>query len=48
MIIIQKISRLDHPGVLRDALARLNKDLPAEALEDAFRKLNRSEGTSMN
>jgi len=31
---------------LRDALARLNKDLPAEALEDAFRKLNRPEGTS--
>ncbi|MES0873159.1 type I restriction endonuclease [Sinimarinibacterium sp. HSW-8] len=24
---------------LRDALARLNPDLPAEALEDAFRKL---------
>jgi type I restriction enzyme R subunit len=26
---------------LRDALARLNPDLPAEALEDAFRKLTR-------
>ena len=29
---------------LRDALARLNPDLPAEALEDAFRKLTRPEG----
>lgn len=29
---------------LRDALARLNPDLPAEALEDAFRKLARPEG----
>ena len=28
---------------LRDALARLNPDLPAEALEDAFRKLTRPE-----
>jgi type I restriction enzyme, R subunit len=26
---------------LRDALARLNPALPAEALEDAFRKLTR-------
>ena len=26
---------------LRDALARLNPDLPAEALEEAFRKLTR-------
>ena len=32
---------------LRDALARLNPTLPAEALEDAFRKLNRPEGTSL-
>ena len=32
---------------LRDALAQLNKDLPAEALEDAFRKLTRPEGTSL-
>ena len=31
---------------LRDALVQLNPDLPAEALEDAFRKLNRPEGTS--
>ena len=30
---------------LRDALAQLNAGLPAEALEDAFRKLNRPEGT---
>jgi len=29
---------------LRDALARLNPGLPAEALEDAFRKLTRPEG----
>ena len=32
---------------LRDTLARLNKDLPAEAIEDAFRRLNRPEGTSL-
>ena len=31
---------------LRDALAQLNPDLPAEALEDSFRKLTRPEGTS--
>jgi len=29
---------------LNDALARLNPDLPTEALEDAFRKLTRPEG----
>jgi type I restriction enzyme R subunit len=29
---------------LRDALARLNPSLPAEAVEDAFRKLTRPEG----
>ena len=29
---------------LRDALARLNPDLPAEALDDAFRKLTQPEG----
>ena len=29
---------------LRDALARLNPDLPTEALEDAFRRLTRPEG----
>ena len=29
---------------LRDALARHNPDLSAEALEDAFRKLTRPEG----
>ncbi len=29
---------------LRDALARLNPDLPAEALDDAFRKLTKPEG----
>lgn len=28
----------------QDALAKLNPELPAEALEDAFRKLARSEG----
>ncbi len=32
---------------LRDALARLNPDLPAEALEDAFRKLLRPEGADL-
>ena len=29
---------------LRDALVRLNPNLPAEAIEDAFRKLTRPEG----
>ena len=32
---------------LRDALARLNPTLPAEALEDAYRKLTRLEGTDL-
>jgi type I restriction enzyme R subunit len=32
---------------LRDALARLNPLLPAEALEDAFRKLTRPEGAEL-
>jgi type I restriction enzyme R subunit len=32
---------------LRDALARLNPTLPAEALEDAFRKLTRPEGPTV-
>ncbi len=32
---------------LRDALARLNPELPAEALEDAFRKLTRPEGADL-
>ncbi len=32
---------------LRDALARLNSDLPTEALEDAFRKLTRPEGADL-
>jgi type I restriction enzyme R subunit len=32
---------------LRDALARLNPGLPAEALEDAFRKLTRPEGPDL-
>ena len=34
-------------GRLRDALARLNPALPAEALEDAFRKLTRPEGATL-
>jgi type I restriction enzyme, R subunit len=34
-------------GRLRGALARLNPDLPAEALEDAYRKLTRSEAPSL-
>ncbi len=32
---------------LRDALARLNPALPAEALDDAFRKLTRPEGAEL-
>ncbi|MBX9854207.1 MAG: type I restriction endonuclease subunit R [Gemmatimonadaceae bacterium] len=32
---------------LRDALARLNPSLPADALEHAFRKLTRAEGTDL-
>ena len=32
---------------LRDALAELNRHLPAEALDDAFRKLTRPEGATL-
>jgi type I restriction enzyme R subunit len=32
---------------LRDALVRLNPDLPPEALEDAFRKITRPEGPTL-
>jgi type I restriction enzyme R subunit len=32
---------------LRDALARLNPALPAEALDDAYRKLTRPEGAEL-
>ena len=32
---------------LRDALARLNHELPADALDDAFRKLTRPEGADL-
>ena len=32
---------------LRDALARLNPDLPLEALDDAYRKLMRPEGSTL-
>jgi len=32
---------------LRDGLGRLNPDLPAEALDDAFRKLTRPEGADL-
>lgn len=32
---------------LRDALARLNPELPAEALDDAFRKFARLEGPTL-
>ena len=44
--------RADHGAVvlerrLRDALARLNPDLPPEALDDAYRKLTRSEGSTL-
>jgi type I restriction enzyme R subunit len=34
-------------GRLRAALARLNPDLPAEALEDAYRRLTHLEGTDL-
>jgi type I restriction enzyme R subunit len=34
-------------GRLRQALVRLNPDLPAEALEDAYRKLTRSDAPSL-
>ncbi|MCR4303631.1 MAG: type I restriction endonuclease subunit R [Gallionella sp.] len=34
-------------GRLRQALERLNRDLPAEALEDAFRKLMRTDAPSL-
>ena len=44
--------RTDHGEVLlarrlRDALARLNPDLPAAALDDAFRKLTHPEGSTL-
>jgi len=32
---------------LRDALARLNPELPSEALDDAFRKAARAEGATL-
>jgi len=32
------------PGALRSTLHRLNRDLPAEALDEAFRKLSRPQG----
>ena len=35
------------PQVLRGALTRLNPDLPREALDDAFRKLTRLEGSTL-
>ena len=34
-------------GRLRQSLVRLNPDLPAEALEDAFRKLTRTDAPSL-
>jgi type I restriction enzyme R subunit len=34
-------------GRLRDALARLNLNLPADAIEDAFRRLTRPEGADL-
>ena len=44
--------RMDYGSVilekrLRDVLARLNPDLPSEALDDAFRKLIRPEGSTL-
>ena len=35
------------PSAIRGALARLNPDLPAEALDDAFRKLTHPEGATL-
>ena len=35
------------PSVIRGALARLNPNLPAEALDDAFRRLMRPEGSNL-
>src|SRR5262249_204961 len=35
------------PGVLKGALARLNPALPAEALDDAFRKVVSPEGPTL-
>ena len=35
------------PQRLRSVLARLNPDLPADALDDAFRKLTRPQGTTL-
>ena len=35
-------------GRLRQALARLNPQLPPEAIEDAFRKINRLEGATLD
>ncbi|MCM8595742.1 type I restriction endonuclease, partial [Accumulibacter sp.] len=35
------------PGRLHDALVRINPTLPAEALDDAFRKLTRPEGADL-
>ena len=32
---------------LRDTLARLNPDLPSDALDDAYRKLTRPEGSTL-
>ena len=36
-----------HEGVLWDALARLNPDLPPDALRDALRRLTRPEGATL-
>ncbi len=49
---LQAAERADYGEVvlgqrLRDALARFNPDLPAEALDDAFRKLTRREGADL-
>ena len=35
------------PSVVRGALARLNPNLPTDALDDAFRKLTRPEGSTL-
>lgn len=40
-------SEITLDGRLHDALARLNPDLPSEAVEDAFRRLQRPEGADV-
>ncbi|MGA9991353.1 MAG: type I restriction endonuclease, partial [Thiobacillaceae bacterium] len=43
----EKYSDVVLEGRLREALVQLNPDLPGEALEDAFRKLTRTDAASL-